>query len=223
MKLYKLASVAAALVLSTSANASTVFNVDGIDTLEWLELTSTAGMTRSTVETMTSSGSLQGWRYATRSEVETLYDSLWGGTTETWSADNYSGARTFFNTFGISELYSGLNNSGYRLDGYTEWSTFFGVDGDACVTASNSCVASVLISDTAYGSTSNEGWFHDSYGLSNGVDLANYQQSSGDNINYASYASHLVRVTVVPIPAAIWLFGSGLIGLIGLARRKRHA
>ena len=26
---------------------------------------------------------------------------------------------------------------------------------------------------------------------------------------------------VVPVPAAVWLFGSGLIGLIGLARRKR--
>lgn len=29
-----------------------------------------------------------------------------------------------------------------------------------------------------------------------------------------------IRFTVVPIPPAIWLFGSGLIGLAGLARRK---
>jgi len=29
-----------------------------------------------------------------------------------------------------------------------------------------------------------------------------------------------IRFTVVPIPAAAWLFGSGLIGLAGLARRK---
>ena len=27
--------------------------------------------------------------------------------------------------------------------------------------------------------------------------------------------------SVVPVPAAVWLFGSGLIGLIGLARRKK--
>ena len=27
--------------------------------------------------------------------------------------------------------------------------------------------------------------------------------------------------TVVPIPAAVWLFGSGLIGLVGVARRKK--
>jgi hypothetical protein len=30
----------------------------------------------------------------------------------------------------------------------------------------------------------------------------------------------LFTVTAVPVPAAIWLFGSGLVGLIGFARRK---
>jgi hypothetical protein len=28
-------------------------------------------------------------------------------------------------------------------------------------------------------------------------------------------------VSAVPVPAAAWLFGSGLIGLIGIARRKK--
>ncbi len=28
-------------------------------------------------------------------------------------------------------------------------------------------------------------------------------------------------LTPVPVPAAVWLFGSGLIGLIGVARRKK--
>lgn len=32
-----------------------------------------------------------------------------------------------------------------------------------------------------------------------------------------------VSVSVVPIPAAVWLFGSGLLGLIGVARRKKAA
>jgi len=27
-------------------------------------------------------------------------------------------------------------------------------------------------------------------------------------------------VSAVPVPAAMWLFGSGLLGLIGVARRK---
>ena len=30
-----------------------------------------------------------------------------------------------------------------------------------------------------------------------------------------------INVTVVPVPAAAWLFGSGLLGLIGFARRNR--
>jgi hypothetical protein len=29
--------------------------------------------------------------------------------------------------------------------------------------------------------------------------------------------------TVIPVPAAVWLFGSGLIGLVGVARRKKAA
>ncbi|MGD8630956.1 MAG: VPLPA-CTERM sorting domain-containing protein [Gammaproteobacteria bacterium] len=30
------------------------------------------------------------------------------------------------------------------------------------------------------------------------------------------------NTTVVPVPAAVWLFGSGLIGLAGVARRKQN-
>ena len=34
----------------------------------------------------------------------------------------------------------------------------------------------------------------------------------------------LLRATAspIPIPSVMWLFGSGLIGLVGLARRKKH-
>ena len=30
-------------------------------------------------------------------------------------------------------------------------------------------------------------------------------------------------ISSVPVPAAIWLFGSGLLGLVGMARRKKAA
>ena len=42
------------------------------------------------------------------------------------------------------------------------------------------------------------------------------------------YALHLEgqvggTVSAVPVPAAVWLFGSGLIGLIGIAKRTKHS
>lgn len=39
---------------------------------------------------------------------------------------------------------------------------------------------------------------------------------SADTIIYSSF-----EVSSVPVPAAIWLFGSGLLGLVGVARRKK--
>ena len=33
--------------------------------------------------------------------------------------------------------------------------------------------------------------------------------------------SHSAAYSVVPVPAAVWLFGSGLLGLVGVARRKK--
>ena len=41
-------------------------------------------------------------------------------------------------------------------------------------------------------------------------------------LNVSEYDLKLVgTVSSVPVPAAVWLFGSGLVGLIGIARRKK--
>jgi len=51
--------------------------------------------------------------------------------------------------------------------------------------------------------------------------------STGAYISLDTYFFNDVSVTeipaVVPLPAAIWLFGSSLLGLIGIARRKKAA
>ena len=49
--------------------------------------------------------------------------------------------------------------------------------------------------------------------LFSSVDLGGEAYFYFDNVTYAP--------AVVPVPAAVWLFGSGLIGLIGIARRKK--
>jgi hypothetical protein len=72
-------------------------------------------------------------------------------------------------------------------------------------------------------------------GAWDGVDFANFPVESGNFDHSIFFISEvdaldnplfdglgvLDTVAVVPIPAAVWLFGSGLLGLIGIARRKK--
>ena len=43
----------------------------------------------------------------------------------------------------------------------------------------------------------------------------------GDNGTPGTMGSHDLNVSSVPVPAAVWLFGSGLLGMASLTRRKR--
>ncbi len=42
-----------------------------------------------------------------------------------------------------------------------------------------------------------------------------------DGDTSSAWAVHSGDVSAVPVPAAVWLFGSGLLGLVGMARRKK--
>ena len=44
-----------------------------------------------------------------------------------------------------------------------------------------------------------------------------------DNEDDESSYGRVTRVAPVPLPAAVWLFGAGLLGLVGVARRKKAA
>ena len=41
--------------------------------------------------------------------------------------------------------------------------------------------------------------------------------------NYTLHLEGTVGASAIPVPAAVWLFGSGLLGLVGVARRKKQA
>ena len=69
-------------------------------------------------------------------------------------------------------------------------------------------------SGTAYApQISNEAWhFHTSSGL---------QSFASQSNTFYAWAVQSGDVSAVPVPAAVWLFGSGLLGLIGVARRNK--
>jgi hypothetical protein len=48
-------------------------------------------------------------------------------------------------------------------------------------------------------------------------------QGSGAGGMFFSAADVIIDSSAVPVPAAMWLFGSGLLGLVGMARRKKTA
>jgi hypothetical protein len=73
--------------------------------------------------------------------------------------------------------------------------------------ASNSLLASIIITSNTF------------------VDFSAYTGISrlflDDNSTAAGIAYDQFNFTTVPVPAAVWLFGSGLMGIIGFSRRKR--
>lgn len=57
------------------------------------------------------------------------------------------------------------------------------------------------------------------------VSRYSYASTAGNSLGDGSFATAQMAnfqiETVVPVPAAVWLFGSGFLGLIGVAKRKR--
>ena len=58
-------------------------------------------------------------------------------------------------------------------------------------------------------------------GLTLAEAMTNPWSSGGSPINPTFAAGLSATVTAIPIPPAVWLFGSGLLGLVGIARRKK--
>ena len=59
----------------------------------------------------------------------------------------------------------------------------------------------------------NTGWFGDVFSQCSDT-------SGACTVTFSDGTVLAVDSTIVPVPAAVWLFGSGLLGLAGIARRK---
>jgi hypothetical protein len=228
-----IAIAAATLVMSNSAGASVFNTLDGTN-YEWLELTVTQGLSRQQVEAdiaaATVGDTLYGYEYASRSQVEALLLSYtsWDGVYGYHAASSVvSGMVAFMNDFGVTDGGAGEGTEipFTSVDGYSvvyeqnNYIANYGYYGAAaeCGGSDWTCTtASVTFFDTAdipvvTFQSGNGGW---NASVTN-PDAA--PVGTGDQ----TYGSFLVRTAVVPVPAAVWLFASGFIGLIGIARRKK--
>ncbi|TCV86727.1 VPLPA-CTERM sorting domain-containing protein [Sulfurirhabdus autotrophica] len=199
--------MAIVLLGSTSANAAIVDQVAGLTTF----VTTGADMTGMTVHAYFENGidQLQAW---------SSYGGTSGGVAGTsWglsvTGDTYVNEWSFTNTTG-SKL------TKLELDG-TNGSTVFDTDFGGLVGTSNSSFGGDFWSVTS-GYT---------YSYANAVGIGG-AAPVGDiyhklNVNFASgiagnwtFAQDTDTVSAVPVPAAVWLLGSGLLGMAGFARKS---
>ncbi len=211
MSIKSIALVASTIFLSTSVNAATIthngysLNTDtSIITgggLEWLQWDETIGLSANNAL-----AAYDGWRIATSTETASLLNSFNLGTTfnpssfiEFGTPSDSTAVLNFIELFGDNRLVSGISGGFEKGLG-------------ALFSGSIQDFYSVIAID---------------YNNLNGGVVP-----VGSNFLFASQdflvgdddggirGVALVRVSSVPVPAAVWLFGSGLLGLIGIARRK---
>jgi hypothetical protein len=206
----------AAVVLSMNVSASIISadwqtvddNLITIDTssgLEWLDITATTSRSYNDINSKLGPGQeFDGWRYASSLEISGFWDAFGGDNShyDGWSIENnglFDAIAPYWGDAYCQEM--GCSPG----EGY-----LFAIHAE--VRSESAQFRSKIFDDI---NDPDNTITQDYFKLING--WSDVEESSF-LIGHA-----LVRVTdfVVPVPAAMWLFGSGLIGLIGVARRKK--
>ena len=204
--MHKLLATAVLAAFSFTANAALVdydtFTYDSEQNLDWLDLTATQNQLISEVELQLEvGGSLEGWRYATATEARAFFDEFafpdYGFYNE--GSEGFDALALSVNDF-VSLL---GNTAGSAAEGSYE---VFGSKGYVAG------IKSGYIQYSAYQSVSLD-------------DTLQITIQSGNRLTTKNGASpesghFLVRTSTIPVPAAIWLFGSALAGL-GWMKRKQ--
>ena len=123
--------------------------------------------------------------------------------TDGYQLGNLSGS--FLDADGSGGATLNINDWSGLIDGANFMNLF--VFGGSCF--GTGC--SVDIAEVSQGPTAFSGPVNSTIGIH-----MNFGLSAGDSVTFNT----LYEVTPVPLPAAVWLFGGGLIGLLGFVRRK---
>jgi len=170
------------------------FTTDTATGLDWLDLSVTAGQSYNSAESLN-----LGWRIATNAEVEVLFAVLFDGYYDT-NANNSSNSA-----------------DGTYADQLADINSFSGLFG-----LTDSCCGG----ERAYGRYMDEdnilrmmGTFKTDTESSHSVFGLGFVGTYDPNQVGINSGVYMISGAVVPVPAAVWLFGSAL-GLVGFLRRR---
>jgi hypothetical protein len=190
----------AILFLTSATHAAMVdngsFTTDTSANLDWLDLTATRGMSYNQVSAeLGEGGDFEGWRYATLSEVVTFLENNGGNPSDSniFDYENVDAAEAVINLWGGLDCTSSYCRSTFLYD--------------ESLPLPNGGSRVGRVWDYNYERTHQLTTF-------SGVALA--------GTTFSHMGSALVSTSAVPIPAAVWLFGSALAGL-GWFRRRQTA
>ena len=164
--------------------------------LEWLDVTKSTNRSYNYVSGQFDvGGEFEGWRHATSTEVMNFFDS--GGAAGAYNGDLGSHQNWVVNLVDLwgSTAASHLNYQRVLATLSDDFSS------------TNKVVTNIRYSEDLIGNS-----YADVFGVS---------ILSGES--YSHFGHALVRTSVVPVPAAAWLFGTGILGLIGFSKRRKVA
>jgi len=189
---------------------SNTFGVSGIDAngrMRW-------EAANSWIDAMNTNNYLgqSGWRLSTITDVGNngaTYSSIYQGVDYGYNIDTANGemAHMFYNTLG--------NSAEFDINGVPTGCT----SPDFCLSNTgtfSNMQSSDYWSSTVYTPNTNYMW---TFNFNTGSQDTSFWLN---NSNVWAVHDGDVGATVVPVPATVWLFGSGLLGLIGLAGKKRQ-
>ena len=195
MKLWKLATAATVIMASTNANAALIERLGGqayYDDVADLTWLADAN----------AAGAAMNWADA----------NTWAASLTVDGVDGWRLADTDPALLGYNQTGSEMGNLFYNVLG--------GSAGSSITTTHNSnydlfsnVQSGYYWSATEYAPSTDRAW---NFTMGTGVQTNGIKSS-----NRYAWAVQSGDVSAVPVPAAVWLFGSGLVGLIGVARRKR--
>ena len=230
MAFKSIALAATTLVLSTGVNAA-ILSYGGYthDTttdivtgkgLEWLQWDRTLGHSINSIQSQLDTLEGGGWSIASNTQMDQLINAFDFGYTFVSTENTNIQVGTGYSSGDAGNEADELFITMFG-DSYTSVGLLCGSTSDRCTTA-----RALYGSDDDGDGRYKHARVIDDYILANGTEIGGNIQLSNDAFLATEVLTlsgvALVRdVSLVPVPAGVWLFGSGLVGLIGVARRKK--